>query len=102
MMKEMVIQDLRIRENVEKVWNLVHSGKRLNIKAVAGQLNWRKNYLHRKKAFWPNDWILHHDYAPAHKELSVKQSRAQKSTAEVEHPPCFPDLVPNDFGCFQK
>jgi hypothetical protein len=30
-MKEMVIQDLRIRENVEKVWNLVHSDKRLSI-----------------------------------------------------------------------
>jgi hypothetical protein len=33
------------------------------------------------------DWILHHDNAPAHKTLSVKQFLAQKSIAEMEHPP---------------
>jgi hypothetical protein len=27
---------------------------------------------------WPNDWILHHDIAPAHKALSVKQFSDQK------------------------
>jgi hypothetical protein len=30
--------------------------------------------VHRKRPeLWPKDWILHHDNAPAHKELSVKQ-----------------------------
>jgi hypothetical protein len=27
---------------------------------------------------WPNVWILHHDNAPVHKALSVKQFPAQK------------------------
>jgi hypothetical protein len=30
-------------ENVEKVWNLVHSDRRLSIKAMAVQLNLNKN-----------------------------------------------------------
>jgi transposase len=51
---------------------------------------------------WPNDWILHHDNAPVHKTLSVKQFPAQKSITEMEHPPCSPDLVPNDFWLLPK
>jgi hypothetical protein len=50
----------------------------------------------------PNDWILHHDIATAHKALSVKQFLAQKSISELEHPPHSPDLVPNDFWLFLK
>jgi histone-lysine N-methyltransferase SETMAR len=45
---------------------------------------------------------LHHDIAPAHKALSVKQFLAQKSITEVEHPPYSPYLAPNDFCLFQK
>jgi hypothetical protein len=51
---------------------------------------------------WPNDWILHHDNAPAHKGLSVKQFLAQKSTNEMEHPAYSPDLAPNDFFLLPK
>jgi hypothetical protein len=32
----------------------------------------------KRPELWPNDWILHHDSAPAHKALSVKQFVAQK------------------------
>jgi hypothetical protein len=51
---------------------------------------------------WRNIWILHHDNAPAHKALSVKQFLAQKSIAEMENPLCSPDLAPNDFWLFPK
>jgi len=51
---------------------------------------------------WPTDWILHHNDAPAHKALSVKQFLAQKSITEMEHPPCSSDLAPNDFLRFPK
>jgi hypothetical protein len=44
-----------------------------------------------------NDWILHHDNAPTHKALSARQFLAQKSINEIEHPPYYPDLPPNDF-----
>jgi histone-lysine N-methyltransferase SETMAR len=46
---------------------------------------------------WSRDGILHHDNAPAHKALSVKQFLAKKSISEMGHPPCSPDLAPNDF-----
>jgi hypothetical protein len=53
--------------------------------------------VHRKRPeLWPNDWILHHDNAPDHKALFVKQFMAQKSITEMEHPPCSLDLAPND------
>jgi histone-lysine N-methyltransferase SETMAR len=45
----------------------------------------------------PNDWILHHDNAPAHKQFLT-----QKSITKMEHPPYSPDLAPNDFWLFPK
>jgi histone-lysine N-methyltransferase SETMAR len=51
---------------------------------------------------WPNDWILYHDSASAHKALSVKELLAQNSITEVEHPLFSPDLAPNDFWLFPK
>jgi hypothetical protein len=32
----------------------------------------------KRPELWPNDWIFHHDNAPAHKAPSVKQFLAQK------------------------
>jgi hypothetical protein len=55
----------------------------------------------KKPEIWPNDWILHHDNAPAHKALSVMQFVAQKPITEMEHPPYSLNLAPND-SCFQK
>jgi len=58
-------------------------------------------YVHRKRPeLWPNEWILHHDNAPVHKALYVKQFLAQNSIAEIEHPLYSPDLAPNDFWLF--
>jgi histone-lysine N-methyltransferase SETMAR len=52
--------------------------------------------------FGPNDWILHHDNVPVHEVLSADQFLAQKLTAEMGHPPCSPDLAPNDFWLFTE
>jgi transposase len=50
--------------------------------------------VHRKRPeLWPNNWILHHNNAPAHEALSVKQFLAQKLITEMEYPPYSPDLV---------
>jgi hypothetical protein len=51
----------------------------------------------KRPELWPNHWIPHHDSAPAHKALSVKQFLAQKLIIEVDQPPHFPDLARNDF-----
>jgi hypothetical protein len=62
----------------------------------------REAVRRKKPELWPNDWILRHNSAPAHKALCVKQFLAQKSINEMEHPHYFPDLDPNDFGLFKK
>jgi hypothetical protein len=71
---------------------------------MALQLNSGKETdIHRKGSeLWPNDWILHHDSAPAHKMLFVRQFLAQKLVTEMEHSPCSPDLAQNDFWLFQR
>jgi hypothetical protein len=49
---------------------------------------------------WPNDWIPHHDNAPAPKALSVKQFLAQKFVTKMEHPPHSSYLAANDLRLF--
>jgi hypothetical protein len=39
----------------------------------------------------------YHDNVPAHKVLSFKQFRAQKSITEMQHPSCSPDVCLNVF-----
>jgi hypothetical protein len=56
----------------------------------------------KRPELWPNDWILHHDNATAHKAPSVKQFVGKKSVTEMEHPLCFLHLAPNDFWLFLK
>jgi hypothetical protein len=50
----------------------------------------------------PNEWILNHDSATAHRAFFVKQFVAQKSITEMEQPPCSPDFAPNDLWLFPK
>jgi hypothetical protein len=56
----------------------------------------------KRPELWPNDWILLHDNAPAHKALSVTQFLAQKPINKMEHPPCSLILFRLTFGCSQK
>jgi hypothetical protein len=56
----------------------------------------------RTELWQANGRILHHDNAPAHKALSVKQCVARKSITEMEHSPYSPDLDPNNFWLFPK
>jgi len=52
--------------------------------------------------FANNSWILHHDNAPAHTALSVREFLAIKQITVLEHPAYSPDLTPNDFFLFPK
>jgi hypothetical protein len=52
--------------------------------------------------FWPNNWILHHDNASAHKALSIKQFLAKKLITEMKHPICSSYLPLNDMWLFQE
>jgi hypothetical protein len=66
--------------------------------SCATKIRQRNSYVRRRRPeLLPTDRIVHHDDAPAHKELSVKQFLPQKSIIEMEHPLCSHDLAPNDF-----
>ena len=51
-----------------------------------------------RRSFWEaNAWAFHHDNAPAHTGLNIRQFLAEKNIATLEHPPYSPDLAPCDF-----
>ena len=56
----------------------------------------------RTKLSAHNSWILHHDNAPAHTALSVREFLATKQITVLEHPAYSPDLAPSDFFLFPK
>ena len=56
----------------------------------------------RPELFANNSWILHHDIAPAHTALSVREFSATKQITLLEHPAHTPDLTPSDLFLFPK
>jgi len=50
----------------------------------------------------PNDWIIYHNNAPAHKTISVKHILAQKSITRMENWSYSSDFAPSDFWLFPK
>jgi len=44
----------------------------------------------------------HHDNAPAHALLLIREFLTKYETTVVPQPPCFPDLVPADLFLFPK
>ena len=47
----------------------------------------------RRELWQDKPWLLHHDNAPAHNALSIRQFLAEKNITVLEQPPCSPDLA---------
>jgi histone-lysine N-methyltransferase SETMAR len=62
----------------------------------------RESLRKKRPELWPDKWILHHDNAPAHDALRVREFLAKKSNTKMDHPPYSPDLAPCDFCFFAK
>jgi hypothetical protein len=56
----------------------------------------------KRPDLWPDKRILHHDYAPVHDALRVREFLAKKAITEMDRPPYSPDLAPCDFWLFSK
>jgi len=56
----------------------------------------------RPEAWTNNTWMLHHDNAPAHVSLLIREFLTKHETTVVPQPPYSPDLVPADFFLFPK
>jgi len=48
------------------------------------------------------DWLLHHDNAPAHTSLVVREFLTNNNMTTVPHPSYSPHLAPCDFYVFPK
>jgi len=63
----------------------------------------RENVRRKWPGMWKNvDWLLHHDNAPAHTSLVVREFLTKNNMTTVPHPTYSPDLVPCDLFMFSK
>ncbi|UYV64925.1 hypothetical protein LAZ67_3002462 [Cordylochernes scorpioides] len=65
--------------------------------------NLREAIRQKRPNLWKNkNWLLHHDNAPAHTSLLVRDFLAKNNTLMMPQPPYSPDLVPCNFLLFPK
>ena len=69
-------------------------------RVITGDETWFYQYDPETKR--QSAWILHHDNAPAHTALSVREFLATNQITVLEHPAYSPDLAPNEFFLFPK
>jgi hypothetical protein len=81
-MKTILITSFKIKGIVH--FEFIPQGQTVNQAYYVEILKRLREAVHRERPeLWTNDWIPHHDNAPAHKALSVKQFLAQKSITEM-------------------
>ncbi|UYV71265.1 hypothetical protein LAZ67_8002433 [Cordylochernes scorpioides] len=65
--------------------------------------NLREAIRQKRPDLWKNkNWLLHHDNAPAHTSLLVRDLLAKNNTLMIPQPPYSADLAPCDFFSFPK
>lgn len=63
----------------------------------------REAIRQKRTELWKKQsWILHHDNAPAHTSMLVREFLAKNKTVIMPQPPYSPDLAPADFFLFPK
>ncbi|UYV67063.1 GART, partial [Cordylochernes scorpioides] len=64
--------------------------------------NLREAICQKRPDLWKNkNWLLHHDNAPAHTSLLVRDFLAKNNTLMMPQPPYSPDLAPSIGGQWQ-
>ena len=79
--------------------------RRMSVRMIAEETGLDKNAKRLRKRVRTDiadDWVLHHDNAPAHTALSVREFLAKKNIPVLPHPLCSPHLAPCDFYLFPK
>jgi len=75
----------------------------VNPEYYKGLLERLRKDVHRKRPEkWTNGFILHHDNAPCHTSLLVRQFLSNKNITVCPHPHYSPDLAPCDLWFFSK
>ena len=94
----------RMDENIARIRELILEDRRRAIDDLVDLcgVSWSscQRILSEELQSW--EWWLHHDNAPAHKALSVKQFLTKNSMTQLLREPYSPDLAPCDFFLFSR
>lgn len=94
-------------DNLARGRDLLNSDRRLSVWMIAETLNIPKTIVHelmtdkldmRKVCAWE----LHHDNAPSHTALRVREYQAKHKLTTLLQPPYSPDMAPADFFLFPR
>ena len=77
--------------------DFVPPGQTVNAAFYMEVLKRRKKIVTRVHPDIANTWVLHHDNAPSHASLLVREFLAKQTVAMLPQPPFSPDLTPPDF-----
>ncbi|CAK9816700.1 Protein GVQW3 [Anthophora quadrimaculata] len=83
----------RTDKNVNRMWNLLCSDRRLTVRMIGEELNLTHTI---------NNWVLHYDNAPCHTTISINQFLASKNIPVAPQLPYSRDLSPCDFFFFPR
>jgi len=84
-------------------YELLAQGQTVNQQCYLEVLTRLWESVRRKRpGLWPDNWILHHDNAPAHDALRVREFLAKNSITKMDHQPYSLELAPCDFWFFPK
>jgi len=63
----------------------------------------RKTVRQKRKDLWANNsWILHHDNAPLHSAIIIREFLIKNETNTIQQPSNSPDIAPCDFFLFDR
>ncbi|PNF21911.1 hypothetical protein B7P43_G03602 [Cryptotermes secundus] len=98
--------------HVAQVREIVRSNPPLTVREIADECNiltgsilkrLRETVSRKIPQLWRNNsWFLHHDTAPAHALLLIRDFLANTNTTVLPQPPYPPDLSLADFSLFPK
>ena len=79
-------------------------GQTVNKEYYLGVMRRFREAIRQKRPdLWANNsWILHHDNAPSHNAIVIREHLAKNGTNTIQQPPNLPDLAPCDFFLFGR
>jgi len=98
--KTMIIDFFDSRGIVHK--EFVPPGQTVNHAFYKDVLKRLRKRVQRVRTDIADDWVLHHDNAPAHTALSVREFLVKKNIPVLSYPPYSPDLASCNFSLFSK
>ena len=99
-MKSMLIVFLDSKGVVHK--EFIPPGQTVNAAFYVKVLKQLKKRVTRARLEIANTWVPHHDNAPSHASLLVREFLAKQTVATLPQLPYSPDLAPPDFFLFPR